>query len=399
MSVVWMETWSQFRDFADLEARYSLEGNGALAGNNIEILPAGGPTLMPSGAQSPRSPAPGCLRIKGNLGTEEEVVIKIPVASKAEYIIGFNLQLEGWNPAQIHNDDTFLILRDDVGNFNQLSFEFNFFGDDGDPNLAYFRADLSTNAGTFWDGENDAEAANDPSFHAIELGRWYYIEIHALINNGAGSIEFRVDGETWFKTVGVDTSIGGGDVIDEIWITSAHQYPTGTIGSGSIYRITDVIVIDPTVAGHQKFPYPAIIDVLYASAETAQLDFTPQSGPNNALMVDEVQQDLDTTWNEADTAADKDRLDTFTASVPESLFGDVLAVQVLAMVKDTADLGTRTFRVVIFEGATEGVGTTRTLTESQFQAMYHIYETNPDTSAAWLMADVEGSEIGYEIIS
>ena len=69
------------------------------------------------------------------------------------------------------------------------------------------------------------------------------------------------------------------------------------------------------------------------------------------------------------------------------------------MARDTLDTAAKTARVVIFEGATEGVGTTRTLTESNFQALWHLFEDNPDTSAAWLMADVEAAEIGYELVS
>jgi len=400
MSVVWMESWSQYRGFQDLEARYTLTKDGAVLGNNIEILPTGGPTTMPSGTQSPRSPAPGCLRFKGNIGASQSANVKIDLPSKDEYIVGFNLMLEGWNPAQIHGDDTFLYFRDDSGNFTHVTTEFNFFGDQGETNLAYMRIQLGTGSGFFWEGEDDAEAAGDSTFHALELGKWYYVEFRVKIDNSVGEIEVRVDGDVWFLGNGLDTSIGGTDVMDQIWFSSGDLYPNSTIGSGAIYRITDLHIIDPAVAGEQDFIYPATIDVLYPSAEVVgEIDFTPQSGTNNALMVDEVQHDFDTTYNEANVATNKDRVDTFTSVVPEDLFGSVQAVQVMAIAKDTLDTGTRTARVVIFEGTTEGVGTTLTLTESEFQALYHIYEDNPDTTAPWTMAEVNAAEIGYEIVS
>jgi hypothetical protein len=395
-----MESWGHFRDYQDLEARYTLTGDGATLGNNIEILPTGGPPTMPSGPQSPRSPVPGCLRFEGNIGTDQSANVKIDLTSKDEYIIGFNFMLEGWNESQIHGDDTILYFRDDGGNFTHVTVEVNFFGDEGEENLAYLGVQLGTGSAFFWEGEDDAENAGDPTFHALETGQWYYLEFRIKIGTTDGEVEVRVDGDRWFLGTGLDTSVGGSDVMDQIWFSSADQWPNSTIGGGAIYRVADLHIVDPAVAGEQDFLYPAVVSVLYPSAEVVgEIDFTPQSGTNNALMVDEVQHDYDTTYNESNTATDKDRLDSFTASVPESGFGSVHAVQVNAMVKDTADLGTRTARVVVFEGATEGLGSTLTLTESEYQAIYEIFEDNPDTTSPWAMAEVEASEIGYEIVT
>jgi hypothetical protein len=77
----------------------------------------------------------------------------------------------------------------------------------------------------------------------------------------------------------------------------------------------------------------------------------------------------------------------------------VVAVKAVAIVRDSADLGTRTARAVVFEGATEGVGATVTLTESGYQSVFDIFEVNPDTAAAWTIAEAEAAEFGIELVS
>ena len=401
MAVEWIESWGHFRDFQDLEARYTLDGVGALTGSNIEILPTGGPPTTPAGVQSPRSPVPGCLRFKGVLGNPGETKVKFPVTSLSEQIVGFAFLWEGVNANQTRNDDTILYTRDDPGNQPQMTLELNFgFSTNIDAGRGYIRIKTSTNGVIVFDSEDDADDAGDPDFHALQYNRWYWIEFRVLVSDTVGQVELRVDGERWILVTNIDTKPGSVSTIDEISFNSNPEEPITSGGHGAIYRISDVWVVSPAGGGNETgFLFPAVVDVLYPSAEVVgEIDFTPSTGTDNSALVDETQQNYDTDYNEANVATNKDRLDT-SLSVPESSFGRVNAVQVNAMVKDTLDLGTRTFRTVIFENLTEGVGPTQTLTESEYQAIFGLFEDNPDTSAAWLMADVEAAEIGYEIIT
>lgn len=398
MAVEWIESWGHYRDHQDLEARYVFAGDGATTGSNIEILPTGGPTTMPSGTQSPRFPVPGALRFKGNAGGTAHAALKIGLTPRARYIIGFSIFWEGWGPSQQFNDDTILIFRDEANNGNHVSVQLNFFGAELETDRGFILIENGPGGLDFYNGETLFDQGNLE--HEMLLNRWYYLEFDITIDNGAGIIEFRRDGVTLFRQTGLDTSVLSQELIDEIHIQTGNASGLSTWGNGSIYRITDLHIVSPAGGGNETgFLYPAVVDVLYPNADTVEADFTPEGGGTNVVEIDDnPQHDFDSTHNEANTATDKDRF-TLSGSVPESAFGRVMAVQVLAMAKDTLDLGTRTARVVVFENATEGVGTTLTLTESEWQPLFHLFEDNPDTSAAWLMADVEASEIGYEIVS
>jgi len=219
------------------------------------------------------------------------------------------------------------------------------------------------------------------------------------LHASAGAIEFRVNGETWWSETGLDTKRLSATVLDNFSFGSGITEPLSQTGHGAIYRISDLYVLSTAAGNEQDFLYPWMIDTLYPDADTVEADWTPQGGGTNVAEVDDnPQHDYDSTHNETNTNAFKDRFTTGQV-VPESTFGRVMAVQVIAMAKDTLDTAVKTARVVVFENVTEGVGTTRTLTESEWQSLWHVFEENPDTTASWLMADVEAAEIGYELVS
>jgi len=320
-------------------------------------------------------------------------VLKIDVTAKAEYIIAFAFRPnngQGTDNDKVDSHDTILYVNGGTNIHQTIDINHG----DPYPTGVYFEIEFSISTDRF---NSRTDRPDDTGL--MLYGQWYYIELRFLIDNTVGELELRVDGEVWFNSGGFDTNAGGSDEIDNFQFRSGHPTGSGSVGSGLGYSLTDVQIIDPNVAGFQGFPFPAVIDILYPSAETAQIDFTPETGSDNSAMVDESpKHDYDSTHNEANVAADEDRFDT-VGSVPYSAFGEVLAVQVVSIVKDTLDGGARTFRSVVFEGATKGNGTTVTLTESEWQAAQSIFEDNPDTSSPWTNTEVEAAEIGYEIVS
>ncbi len=403
MAIEWMESWGHYRDFTDMEARYRLDGGGAANGTNFVILPTGGPTTFP-GSNRARSPNGGAVSFLGKVGQSQSLAFEFDVAQEVEYIVGFNMFFEGFESESISETgrETFLYLRDKTGGATQVSLEFQPEGSTAFPETTgYLFLKLSTNS-IFYNGEQEALDLGDPTFHQINYGRWYYIELRILVGNaGVGESELRVDGDVWNKQLGRDTQVTGNQWINEIWIANGETNGSGTTGSGLIFKIADFHAVSVQGGGNETgFQFPAVIDKLYPNAEVVgEIDFTPETGTDNSAMVDDnPQHDFDSTNNEANVATNKDRLLT-GGSVPLSTAGRVHAVQVLAMMKDTLDTAARTVRTVVFENLTEAVGPTQTLSESEWQSVYAIFEDNPDTSAAWLMADVEAAEIGYEIVS
>ncbi len=397
-----MENWGQYRDFSDLEARYTLTKDGAINGTAIEILGAGGPSFTSAGPTHPRSPAPGCLRfgVGGGIGPADAAQVLHSFGGTAvNVIIGFSLFFEG--PAENQNVGYDVIVA--LGENPDMSLAIDF-GSSSDitAKRAYLFVRNDKDGTSIWNSETDSDNAGDPLFRALLYNTWYHIEFRVLLDDTVGEIEVRVNGELWNLQTGIDTIPAGSSdtTITEFWFGTDVDEPQSPPGHGAIYRITDGYVVSVDGGGNETdFLYPWMVDTLYPDTDTVEADWTPQGAGDNVVEVDDSpQHDFSTTYNESNTNTDKDRFLT-GLSVPESAFGRVMGVQVIAMAQDALDTAIKTARVVIFEGATEGLGTTRTLTESNFQALWHLFEDNPDTSAAWLMADVEAAEIGYELVS
>ena len=398
MSIVLLESFSRYNAFADGSRKWSFDHSGAA--NNTTIGVGEGPGTFPGGRQ--RRPYPNCLKWDGayGYGTEMDAYTAFPATD--EVIIGFNLRVDGIFEAAPHNETRFLSINNSLNpNYTHcyLRLEHDY-ADGPDPDKCFLS--LITGFTELEDGtQYGISSYGDWEPYAFLIGQWYYVELYYKISNSVGAFELRVDGELRASGSGLDTTTDPTyTTADQLHIEANVSYPSSTYGSGTAFSIADLWVVDKTIGSqHVDFLYPAVIDTLYVDAESAQIDFTPQTGADNSDMVDDsTQHDYDTTYNESTTATDKDRF-TVTGPVPDSPLGIIEAVQVSAIVKDTADTGAREARCVISENGTEGNGDTVTLTESGWQDLSAIFPQNPDTTAAWNVDEVENAEIGYEIVT
>lgn len=396
MSLIWMDGFGQYKEPAELAVPYTLQGDGALLGTNIACLPTGGPATTASGNTRPAS---GALQFLGNVAFAEDAQVGIDIPSgKTEIIVGFNFMCEGFNDASNYTYDNFIEISDTDGALCcQLEFEDNYAFDDYPTLAGWFNINGLT-SNERWSGR-DESGYDFPDTYGFQLDTFYYIELRVLLGNGDGEIELRVNGEVWANLTSQDTQPGSPTTFGGMKFKTSDTYASSQYGGGLKYRIADWWLIETGTAPNQDFLYPAVIDALLPTADTTEADFTPSAGSDNFAGVDDASgHNYDTDYNDSNTAGHKDRF-TSSGSLPESPKGDVMGVMAVAMVRDDADLGTRTARTVVFEGATEAVGATVTLTESGYQAVSDIFEVNPDTAAAWTIAEVEAAEFGIELVT
>lgn len=135
------------------------------------------------------------------------------------------------------------------------------------------------------------------------------------------------------------------------------------------------------------------IDTLYPTADTAQKDFTASTGTSNYACVDDTHYDL-TDYVIGAAAGNKDYYTMGDLGFnPLTIF----AVQAVSQAKKD-DATTRTYRANVKSGSTEGHGTTRGLGTS-YVIYSDIFETDPNTSAAWTQSGVNGATAGPEVVA
>jgi len=136
------------------------------------------------------------------------------------------------------------------------------------------------------------------------------------------------------------------------------------------------------------------VDVRVPTAEGTTIGWTPLSGSDNALMVDEALDNGDTDYNATSTL---DAIDTFVVQDAPIPGAAIYGVQhVLNMKK--ADAGVCTVAPVIRHSTTDYPGTA--LSPSMTYApLTQVQPTNPGTAAQWIEADFNAAEFGYKRVS
>lgn len=210
-------------------------------------------------------------------------------------------------------------------------------------------------------------------------GVWHYIELVLTRSATVGAVTVYCDGAAVATASGVNT---GSASIDAISMASDGSFGTT--------RIFDDLYVTNTAArvGERR------IDTLRPSADTAQKDWTPSTGTTNFNLVNETVVNDDTNYVSSSTVGNKDLYDV--ADLPFTP-ASINAVQV-TMVARKDDAGTRQSRSNLKSGATTANGATNSLASS-YQMFRDMYETDPNTSAAWTASAVNAAQIGPEVVT
>jgi hypothetical protein len=207
---------------------------------------------------------------------------------------------------------------------------------------------------------------------------WHYIEIEVARSATVGTFNIYLDGVSVLTLTGQNTGSADVDSMD-----------TKQVSDFTDYWYDDMYFTDSaTRLGESR------IDTLRPSADTAQKDWTPNSGANNYSRVGDTTYDGDTSYVSAATVGNKDLYDL--GNMPFSPL-TIHAVQVVAAAKKD-DATTRTYRTNVKSSSTTANGATKALATS-YQIFSDVFETDPATSAAWTESGVNAMQVGPEVVS
>ena len=219
------------------------------------------------------------------------------------------------------------------------------------------------------------------SMNSIIAGVWYHIEMKTVIHDSTGTVNVWVNGVSWLSLTGQDTRNAGTGTVTRVELhvhsNTNHDFSDWMVYSGATGPLGDHRV-------GPKLP----------SAEGATIQWTPSTGTNNAVLVDEANQNGDTDYN---SSAVVDDIDTYTA-VALGLTGVVAAIQVNVWARKD-DAGSRTLAPVIRRSATDYAGTAQSVLDSYSCVDKQVYETDPSTAAAWTVTNLDAAEYGQKLVS
>ena len=225
---------------------------------------------------------------------------------------------------------------------------------------------------------------------ALGLARnlqWNYVEAKIVLSQTVGSIVVKLNGVTVLTITGVDTC-GQSSAQANYW----------TVGASTYALMDDVYCCDTTGGFNDDFLGEIRVVTLLpqtdAVAAGSNADFTCSTGADHGALVNEASApDDDTTYLSSSTL---NHVDTWEYPAL-GYTGDIKAVQ-LNLSATKADSGARAIAGVTRPVATNRVGATNhNIGMTNYIVFREIWELNPEDSAAWEVADVDGAEFGVKV--
>lgn len=242
----------------------------------------------------------------------------------------------------------------------QLSFLVN-----QDLTIGIYRGDFASLLGT------------SPAY--CSLNEWTTLEVSVYMHDTNGYVKIYKNGNAtpFYSVLNVDTIAGTNAYVNKIGVM-----PQGTY-TGTVFKLDDMYVADSRL-GNVK------VETLFPSGAGATTQWTPLSGANYEN-VDENPSDGDTSYVSTDTV---NEIDTYAFGNLTSTTGIIAAVKVNVVAKiDTA--GACEIAPIVRPATTDRVG--NTITPGTVYGWFsQLYNTNPEDSQAWEIADVNGSEFGVK---
>lgn len=257
------------------------------------------------------------------------------------------------------------------------------------------QVDLRVNGdGTLSVTRNGTAVTGGTSSGALTTGAYHYIEYRVTISSSVSANAWQVDVD------GVNViTVTAGQSSKNTANATANGFKLGNAATGGstvgTLDFDDLYACDGQGSvNNGSFLGDVAVSVLYPASAGNYAQWTPDSGSNYAR-VDETLCDGDSSYVETGTAGN---LDSYTfgnlGGSPSSIFG----VQWCAESRKT-DASTYNVRRHFRSGGTDYVDSNDISLPSSYSIAQKVLETNPATSAAWTVSDLQGSEWGIKLNS
>lgn len=201
---------------------------------------------------------------------------------------------------------------------------------------------------------------------------WYHLQVHRKINSSTGIVEIKVNGVADASFSG-NTQNGG--------TTTADRIAFG--GNGSANTNFDNYVLDDAA-----FRGIVRIESLIPNADGDDNAYSCSTGSSRSALLDETPANEDTDYIFS-TANNDEQSVKFAGT---AVTGTVLALAFEARSKKTSSgdqyHGVKEGGTKTYEGTAKSLGVS-------YANQWSIWETNPRTSAAWAVGDMESGEVQF----
>lgn len=220
-----------------------------------------------------------------------------------------------------------------------------------------------------------------------EPGQWYFMAIKTVINDTTGSYAVEIDGVEYLNETSIDTRSGGNGVFQYV------QFG-GTANGNNGFDIAGFIVWDDQGGDLTDFPaHPVSFVSIHPDGDGDDEDWSTSSGSDSYVLVNETApHDDDSDYIEDSTSTNRT---LFTYDNVSTNFTGIVAIQLNTVVRET-DATDFTLVNTLKSGGTLYPESAEAIAGQTYETIYHVYDEDPDTSAAWTVTNLNALQAGVE---
>jgi hypothetical protein len=233
------------------------------------------------------------------------------------------------------------------------------------------------------------------STSAMSIGAYHYIEAKVLVSSTVGTIDIHVDGVSFLSLTAQNTQVTASPRIGSVVMGPL------SFGVGMTAYWADYYICDTTGSVNNDFLGPTSILALLPTGDGTLTQWTiGGSAPagTNWQSVNENPPDDGVTFVTDGTVGEIDRytFPTIASVYPSIAIGTVSAV-VVNMRAEMDTPGARSIRAAVISNTTVGTSPADLSLTTGWTDYQGMLETDPHTSAAWLVADINAAEFGQKV--
>lgn len=244
----------------------------------------------------------------------------------------------------------------------------------------------STGAITAWRGNSNSGTLLGTSAPAMVSNAWQHVEAKVFTNGATGTVEVRVNGVTVLNLTGQNTVSAGIASVSQVVLSNNNNF-TGTPQIPLHFK--DFVTWDGTGAVNNNFFGSCTVSAMSPDGDDTNTWARSSGSVSNTLI------------NESDPVDTSYIGDAFPAAAKQvntlsNLPSNVTAVKALMPLTRAAnsDGGTGNMKTGLVSGATSGLGADKPLT-SAYSYYFDIFELDPNTAAAWTVANANAAKISF----
>lgn len=227
------------------------------------------------------------------------------------------------------------------------------------------------------------------------FGVWHYFEIELTVRDGTdGAYEIRHNGVQDIQAGSVNLA----DNATDGWDVFAFRFVSNL---SSILRFDDMYINNSSGSTNTSFLGPSVVEGLLPNADGATIEWTNNgSGDNYTSVDDAANSNPDDSGaggtNGSDTNSQED---LYEFQDLQQITGTIHAIQLGAQL-GMASAGTRTVRGRYRDPDTTVVNLSSHVVDSTtYDEFTEVLDQNPNSAAAWDIADIDDGQFGVEVVS